>query len=195
MGIAGLLLAAGRGERFGGGKLTHPLPGTGMPLVVAAWRNLRETVADAAAVVRLGDRAVLSALTAAGARVIVCDDAGEGMARSLACGVRGTSYATGWIIALGDMPAVSAATLNGIRSALEAGAPIVLPVHDGRRGHPVGFSARFRDDLVALRGDVGAREIVQTHAAQVLALEVADPGVLADVDTREDLASLARLRA
>jgi CTP:molybdopterin cytidylyltransferase MocA len=42
---------------------------------------------------------------------------------------------------------------------------------------------------------VGAREIVQTHAAQVLALEVADPGVLADVDTREDLASLARLRA
>jgi molybdenum cofactor cytidylyltransferase len=191
MGITGLLLAAGRGTRFGGGKLTHALPGTDTPLVVAAWNNLRAAIPDACAVVRSGDAAVLSVLTAAHARVVVCDDAAEGMARSLACGVRGNAYATGWIVALGDMPAVSGQTLRRVVEALRAGAPIVVPVHAGRRGHPVGFSARFYGELVALRGDVGARDVLRAYADEVIELDVRDPGILADVDTRDDLAALS----
>ena len=60
--------------------------------------------------------------------------------------------------------------------------------HQGRRGHPVGFSAELFSDLVQLTGDEGARRLIARYPSR--GVEVADPGVLIDVDTKADLAAV-----
>lgn len=186
--VCGILLAAGSGSRFGGGKLAHPLPGSGVPLVVSAWRRFRTTLPQSCAVVRAGDALVIALLRAEGARVIECEDAAEGMGRSLSCGVRANPYAAAWVVALGDMPALQPETLAAVVRSLQLGAAIAIPTCGGRRGHPVGFAARFGTALSDLRGDTGARYLIKEHPTDITEVEVDDPGIFADVDTREDLA-------
>ena len=60
-------------------------------------------------------------------------------------------------------------------------------MHRGERGHPVGFAARYRAALMALSGDEGARSVVAANAADVMTIEVDDPGVVRDVDRPADL--------
>ena len=85
------------------------------------------------------------------------------------------------------MPWVRLATLRQLIEALGSGASLVAPLHNGRRGHPVGFAARWADDLGALGGDEGARRLLATHASALRLLPTDDPGVLADVDRPGDL--------
>lgn len=188
--VCGILLAAGSGTRFGGGKLAHPLPESGVPLAIASWRKLRDAVPQACVVVRAGDAAVLALFRAEGARIVECDDASEGMGHSLSCGVRANAYASGWLVALGDMPAVRVETIRAIAGALGVSDGIVVPTFSGRRGHPVGFPARMHGALARLPGDAGARSVIQANAAAVTELPVDDAGIFADVDTREDLARI-----
>lgn len=182
---AGILLAAGAGSRFGGGKLLHRLP-DGESIGLRAWRNLCAALEHVTVVVRAGDHDVENLFREAGAVVTICPDAHLGMGHSLACAVRATREARGWIIALADMPCVEPATIRGLASQLAAGADIVVPVHQGQRGHPVGIAARFGEDLMGLTGDAGARALLRDNAEAIVRIEVADAGVLQDVDTRED---------
>jgi len=184
-GIAGILLGAGAGSRFGGGKLIHPLFDN-TPMGVRAWRTLRTALPEVTVVVRAGDERVEAMFREVGASVLLCPDAHLGMGHSLACAIRATASATGWVIALADMPAVLPATIHAIAQRLEQGSGIVVPVHRGERGHPVGFSADYRDRLMGLTGDSGARTILKDSAAALERIEVDDPGILQDVDTRED---------
>ena len=181
-----LLLAAGQGSRFGGDKLLHPL--RGVPLAAHAARNLRAAGLPVVAVVKPGDEALAALLNAEGCTVTVCPDAGAGMGHSLAHGVSVTSHAGGWIVALADMPAVKPATIARIVDALHAGASLAAPFLHGERGHPVGFAAHHRDALLQLAGDVGARSLMQAQRNALVVLDVDDPGVLYDVDRRDDLA-------
>ena len=190
--VCGILLAAGSGTRFGGGKLTHALPGSGLPLAIASWRHLKAAIPQSCAVVRAGDAALIDLLRAEGARIIECDDAHEGMGRSLSCGVRANPYAAAWVVALGDMPALRTETIVAVASSLEHGTAISIPVCNGQRGHPVGFAARFGPELSGLRGDAGARAVIKAHPGSVSELPVDDKGIFTDIDTREDLARMAR---
>jgi molybdenum cofactor cytidylyltransferase len=190
--IAGILLAAGSGTRFGSHKLLHPLP-DGMPLVIASLRALREGVDEVIAVVRPGDAALSKLLEKEQARVIVCEHAAQGMGASLACGVRATANAQGWLIALGDMPSIPSPIVARLAARLRAGCAVVAPVCRGRRGHPVGFGREFFPALSELNGDAGARAILGAHAARLELLHTDHPGVLRDVDTPYDLPGIARL--
>ena len=93
----------------------------------------------------------------------------------------------GYIIALADMPFVSADSIRAVAAALQGGAKLVAPVYRGQRGHPVGLAASYRDELLALGGDAGARDIIRRDAANLQLVDVDDPGVLWDIDTRADL--------
>jgi molybdenum cofactor cytidylyltransferase len=187
--LAGVLLAAGAGRRFGGAKLLHPLR-DGTPVGIAAWEHLRAALPRSVVVVRPGDDALAQRFHAAGAPVVVSCDAEHGMGHSLASGISATADAQGWIIALADMPTVRSQTITAVGDAIRNGARIALPVYRGERGHPVGFSAACREELLALIGDNGARALLQRYAAEVVRLEVDDPGVLQDIDTREDAESI-----
>jgi len=183
-----LLLAAGRGTRFDPSglqnKLLAPLP-DGTPVACAAARALLAILPHVTAVVRPGAEALAHALNDAGCDVVFATGAERGMGASLAAGVRATAEAEGWIVALADMPWIASETIEAIARRIDAGASIVAPTYRGRRGHPVGFGAMHCDALSSLDGDVGARSILE--GAELAMIEVDDAGVLADIDTYDDL--------
>lgn len=185
-GPVGILLAAGSGSRFGAHKLLAPLP-DGTPVGVAAARTLVQALPESLAVVRPGDDALIDMFTALGLRVVIHPGAQQGMGTSLATGIAACAEADGWLIALADMPWIRPATISLLAARLDAGASLVAPVCDGRRGHPVGFAAHWGERLRALSGDQGARALLAAHPAQLHEVATSDAGVLCDVDTPADL--------
>lgn len=187
--IAGVLLAAGQGSRFGGAKLLAPLPGApaGVSVGARSCALLAAAVSPVLAVVRPGDLRLAAVFAAAGAGVVEFPGADAGMGASLAFGVAATRAADGWVVALADMPWVSPATIRAVAAALAGGAQVAAPFHDGRRGHPVGFGRAQLAALLALDGDRGGRAIVDAAGAELTRIDVDDPGILRDVDVAADL--------
>jgi molybdenum cofactor cytidylyltransferase len=189
MGIAGILLCGGAGRRFGVDKL---LAGD-EPLAARAARHLIAGAGDALAVIPLRKPRLRQVLEAEGCAIVESERTTEGMGASLAVAVEARGSAQGWIVALGDMPLVDPKTIEAIRRALERGAPIAAPYdRAGRRGHPVGFSQALRAELLALGGDVGARDLLARHASMVERIVTDDPGIFVDVDTKADLEGLEK---
>lgn len=186
----GILLAAGAGTRFGGGKLLAPLHGK--PLVLHALATLQAAVDEMIAVIRPGDDALHAVLRDAGARVVICAQAADGMGHSLACAAQLVPAGHAVLVALGDMPGIAPGTVRAVRDALDAGAGIAVPVHGSARGHPVGFAGRFLPALMNLRADQGARALLHQHTDQVEDVPVDDASILTDIDTAADLAAAAR---
>ena len=187
MNISAILLAAGSGSRFGGDKLLHPLA-DGIAIGAHAARNLLAAVQDVVAVVRPGDFPLFDMFEQEGCHVVICTHAAHGMGTSLAHGVAQRRNADGWLIALADMPSIKSTTITAVLRKLETGSELVAPVCKGERGHPVGFGKRFYPQLTALTGDLGARDIVAAHKNELTPIECDDPGVLYDIDQRNDLA-------
>src|SRR5689334_3217390 len=125
MRIVGILLAAGAGTRFGGGKLRATLP-DGSPLGVRACATMVSALDEVIAIVRPGDDALAADLQRAGARVSFCPDAVNGMGASLAHGVAQAADADAVIVALADMPWVAASTIDAVHAALEKGSSLVV---------------------------------------------------------------------
>jgi len=184
--ITGVLLAAGRARRYGTDKLLAPLP-DGQAVGLAAAAHLARAVPEVLVVLRTGDDAVAAAFRGAGYRTMVCADAASGMAHSLACGVAASADSRAWVIALADMPRVAPATIAALVAVFEAGHGIVVPRHRDRCGLPVVFGADYGAALRALRGDAGARTVIDAHPEAVCYVDTADAGVLLDIDTPGDL--------
>ena len=184
----GILLAAGLGTRFDPSgrhnKLLATLPG-GTPVVFQSARRLLAVAAEVIAVVRPGAEKLADVLNEAGCNVIFSIDAERGMGATLAAAVRATSEADGWLVALGDMPWIEAATYEAVARRLDEGAELVAPFYRGTRGHPAGFGMVHREALTALDGDAGARGIFSVHTPFIV--DVDDSNVLRDVDLPGDL--------
>jgi molybdenum cofactor cytidylyltransferase len=116
-----------------------------------------------------------------------------GLSASLAAGISALSDdVDGAIVCLGDMPRVVPAVLDRLIAAFDPveGRAICVPTYRGKRGNPVLWDRRFFPELRAIAGDVGARHLIGTHGESVAEVEMADDGVLVDVDTPQALATL-----
>lgn len=162
----------------------------GTPLAVVSAKNILAAVSQVVAVVAKGDEHLSTLLSRAGCSVVAVAGSRQGMGSSIAAGVSASLDAAGWMIALGDMPAIAPETYLNLVSAMNAGASATAPYYRGQRGHPVGFGPSLRDTLLALRGDVGARAILTRVGDALVRLNVEDPGVLIDIDSPADLAAL-----
>lgn len=185
-GIVGILLAAGTGSRFRGDKLLYPLP-DGTPIGIAAAVNLKSACSDTIAVLRPRDDELADLLAAAGCEIVFCPDANEGMGHSLAAGVQATPDTSAWIVALADMPFIASASYRAVLSRLRAGAALAATEYQGQRGHPVGFSCVWFDQLKAVTGDQGGRAIIEKHRDKLILCPVDDAGVIRDIDIPEDV--------
>ena len=120
-------------------------------------------------------------------RAVAAPDAAEGLAGSLRSGIAALDPATdGAFVFLGDMPGVPHDLAGDLAAALSGEVEIAAPIHAGRRGHPVLFARACFPALMVLTGDRGAQGLMAARA--VALVETDGPGVLFDVDRREDLA-------
>lgn len=161
-----IVLASGRGERFAAsGGQVHKLKA-----LLAGKPVLQHT---------------LDAVRASGLPWHLEDAGHPGMGDSIAAAVRNTADAPGWLILPGDLPLVQPATLREVAVALTRH-PVVMPVFEGRRGHPVGFAAACGPALAGLKGNQGAAPVVAAYGA--MEIIVNDIGSVTDIDTLSDLA-------
>ncbi len=188
--IAAIVLAAGQARRMGRPKQLAGIGGE--PMI----RRAVETVRDAGfgeIVVVTGHEAerVGAALRGLSVTIVRNPDYADGLSTSLRAGLDALSPDTdAALIALADMPAVSPADIARIVAAYDPaeGRAIVAPVHQGKRGNPVLWSAAYFAEMRALSGDMGARRLLIEHADAVAEVELG-PGVLIDIDTPDDLAA------
>ena len=200
--VVGLLLASGFGRRFDAAgrrnKLLARLP-DGRTVVSASARALCDALDHVAIVIPARGFLLEAALSDLPVQLIRNSRAKEGIGASISVGIAALKaeypHATGWLIALGDMPFIVPRSIRAIADALPTmtgpARHIVAATHRGRRGHPVAFSRALDDDLLALDGDVGASSVLAR--ADVHTIECDDPGILRDIDTREDLDEAAKV--
>lgn len=184
MNITAILLAAGQSSRFGGDKLLYPLP-NGELIAVASARKLKAVFEHCIAVVRETDKPLQQLLFQLDYHIVTQSNLHAGMGDNVALAVAACQHADAWVIALADMPWIQVETLQLIHTSLQNGASITAPSFNHQRGHPVGFNYYFRDSLLALHGDKGAKALLSKHNIQLLSVN--DAGVLYDVDRKEDL--------
>ena len=185
-GVSAVVPAAGLSSRMEGpNKLL--LPWEGGTVVGAVASCLLSCGLDV--VVVTGRDAELVAEAVSPARTVFNPDFAEGLGRSISVGVGACAEAEGWMIALGDMPGLDLGVVKLLlsRFASAGSDAIVAPVYSAepeRHGHPVIFGAAYRDELLALSDDSGARPIVARHLDLLVSVVV--EGSLGDIDTPGD---------
>jgi molybdenum cofactor cytidylyltransferase len=184
--IAGVLLAAGGARRFGSQKLVAPF--AGRPLVWHAAAALVTGVDEMFVVVGCDDGQVLGALDGMRAHFVVSERWMDGLSASLRAGIASLpAEAAAVVIALGDQPGIDVEVIRAlVRAWRGGGAPIVAARYDGSRGHPVLFARSVFDELLAVTGDAGARDVIDRVPERVAFVDVAR-AVPGDVDVPGDL--------
>lgn len=161
-----IVLASGRGERFivSGGQ------GSKLEALIGGKTVLQWT---------------LDAVKATGLPWHVENAGHPGMGDSIAAAVRATPHADGWLILPADLPLISSQTILAVAQAIESGAQAAYPLHEGERGHPVGFAAASGSKLQNLKGNRGAAGVLSALSATELIVN--DAGCVMDIDTLEQL--------
>jgi len=182
----GILLAAGMSRRFGRNKLLYPV-NDNTPMLMLSAQKLVSVLPGSIVVISHELDSYAAELEQLGMYVVVNEHAERGMGSSIATGVRANQNAKSWLIALADMPYIKIETIKQLADRLENGAEIVAPAYQQQRGHPVGFNYKYKNELLALNDDIGARHILLNHKNSLELIDTSDPGVLIDMDQRSDI--------
>ena len=189
--VAAIVLAAGEARRYGSQKLLAPL--RGRPLLQHAVDAACASSLSPVVIVLGADAdAITGQLSPGRARLVRNTDYASGQSSSLRAGVASViGEADAAVVLLGDQPGVTAALLDSLGARQrESGAAAVVCVQDGRRSPPTLLHADLWPEIAALRGDVGAREVL-ARRSDVATLDVVRAfAKLDDIDTHDDLARL-----
>jgi molybdenum cofactor cytidylyltransferase len=191
--ISGIVLAAGRSTRMGGpNKLLETIGGR--PLVRSAVEAaFAAGLKDVVVVTGHQREAVRASLSGLNVRFVDNPHYADGLSTSLKVGLAALpAKADGALVLLGDMPRVGARLVRRLTDAFDpsAGAHLVAPTRDGRRGNPVLWGRRFFEALAQVEGDVGGRHLIEENLEALREVAADDDGSLIDVDTPEALAAL-----
>jgi len=188
MGPVAIVPAAGKGERFGGAKLTALLHGeTVLDRTLASLLDggisrvvvVVDPAAQLTAVVRLADPRV---------QTVVNDDPSRGMFSSIQAGLA-VALGDPVLVIPGDMPFVRSATVVEVARACVRQRAIVVPVIGGRRGHPIAFPAGVQQAVLNAPSSSTLKQALAEAGVARIELPVDDAGVLRDVDVPADLVS------
>lgn len=190
--VAALVLAAGSGSRMGGdNKLLRAVDGIAM-VRRAVNAALASRCTSVTVVTGFAEDEVRVCL--AGLEVNFAHNAEHltGMASSLRCGLVALGEdVDAVVVLLADMPWIHGGHVDRLIVAFDPQQPkIVVPMKNGRRGNPILWPRAFFEGMQAVTGDVGARDLLVRHAAQVDSVAFDDDVIFVDVDTPEALAGL-----
>ncbi|MBI3678456.1 MAG: NTP transferase domain-containing protein [Proteobacteria bacterium] len=192
--IAAVVLAAGTSSRMGSNKLLADV--RGKPMLRHAVEAALASHAEPVLVVTgyAGDE-VKAALKDLNVRFAENPDFSKGLSASLKCGVSALPEdCDGALIILGDMPGISAALLDKLIAAFDPAESraIAVATWHGKQGNPVLWARRFFPEILAIEGDVGARNLIGAYGELVVEVEAEDDAPLTDIDTPDALAAYAR---
>jgi molybdenum cofactor cytidylyltransferase len=189
--VDALVLAAGRSARMAPHHKLLAVGADGRALIAVTVAQVQASAARGVWVV-LGDRqqAVARAIGDQDVHLVQCAEFGEGLSRSLRAGLLALPQdGDAVLVCLGDMPLIGAAVIDAMIAAWRPGA-IVVPVFEGRRGHPVLWDRGMVPQMLQARGDRGAGGLVQRLSDRVREVVVTDDAVLRDADTAAALRGL-----
>jgi molybdenum cofactor cytidylyltransferase len=130
--------------------------------------------------------------------VVVNEAIDDDMLGSARCGLRALPAGCDAVLLVpGDQASITSSLVRRVIGAYaNSGRGIVVPAYKGRRGHPLLFAAGYAPEVLSGYDGVGVRGLLRSHPDDVFELDVADPGVINDVDLPGDyereLARLAR---
>jgi molybdenum cofactor cytidylyltransferase len=201
--LTALILAAGGSTRMGSPKALLA-DANGCPFIVRIIRTVeaaaRDQIGQITVVTGIHHDAIATAIAsdAPDARVALVrnPDPSRGQLSSIWCGLDATpEVSAGLLMTLVDVPLIAVSTVAAVMAAWRSTrAPIVRPIVDGRRGHPVIFDRLVFDELRSAPLDRGARTVVRAHWPDAVDVPVDDRGCLVDVDTPADYARLVTLK-
>lgn len=182
--VSAILLAAGEAKRMGKLKQLMPLGNTTM--VEQTIDNLLSSGVSEVIVV-LGHRAeeIMKRIATSPVKMAVNPNYQQGMGTSIASGLKFIdSRAQAVMLALGDQPFVDSQTINRLIEEFEShDKGIAIPTYQGRRGHPLIFSIKYKAQLSGLKSDIGGREIIKQYPEDILEVAVECEGIVLDIDT------------
>lgn len=193
--VAAIVLAAGESKRMAGrNKLLLSL--RGKTIIECTVDAILEAMVDDVIVV-LGHEAtaIQKVLHKRLLRFTVNPNYRDGMASSIHAGLTALNpQAQTIMIALADQPSITKAEINFLIAKFSRATEksIGVPTFNGQRGNPVLFDRRYREELLALHGDVGGKALLARHPEAVLEVALPAGNILVDADTPE---AYARLRA
>ena len=185
--ISAILLAAGESKRMGVNKLALPW-GSKTVLERCVEVLVRSNIKEVVVVLSDRTKALGSRLRGRKVKLVMNPNYERGMSTSIRRGVQAVDRKNdGILIALGDQPVLRTKTINALIQALvQEKGKIIVPIFRGRRGHPVLFGPTFTKELLQLKGDVGAKSLLQKHLKSVFEVRTKSKGVVTDMDTWED---------
>ena len=185
--INAIILAAGESKRMGKPKpLLRFNDKTFLDQIISV---LKLSDADRITVV-LGPEpeTITKSVDLSGTNVVINKDYQKGQLSSLIAAIKETPQETDAIlVCLVDTPFITEEVVNKIISKFEeTNNPIVVPVFNKRRGHPVLFSSSLFNELLNAPQEQGARYVVYSNEEKVLELETSEGGILTSIDTPDD---------
>jgi molybdenum cofactor cytidylyltransferase len=171
------------------GQLKQLLPVGSRPMVRQVTKAVCEAGLDQVVVV-VGAQAdaVSQAVASLTVDTVVNEAWADGMSTSVQAGLRAVRpEIQAVLLVLADQPALTSDMIRTLVARYQATrALIVAPYYQGRRGNPVLFDRALFAELLAVKGDHGGRLLINSHQEQVERVDINDPAVIMDIDTRHD---------
>jgi CTP:molybdopterin cytidylyltransferase MocA len=185
--IAAVVLSAGKSERMGSPKALLRFGGRtflGRILDAIGQSRIAETV------VVVGHHRDAIQAAAPSLSIVYNPNYEQGMSTSVQAGLRALpAGVTGAAVFLVDHPLIDSTTIDALIEKLQPG-HIVLPVHNGRRGHPVVFAADLFEEILQLSPAQGLNTVVRRDSRRIIEAPVKASGILVDIDTPDQFAKL-----
>ena len=188
--ISAILLAAGQSKRMDGeNKLTKEIQG--VPLIKHSVKNILASSVDELIIVLGYQKEIIEKLIDKNNKIkfVFNKDFESGMASSIKTGLNNLSEKTeAFFICLGDMPMVNHDIYNQLIKSKD-NKEIIVPTYKGQQGNPVLFDKSMKEKVLDIRGDVGAKKILELNKDKILNIETNDQSITKNFNTLDNFSS------